>query len=152
LRALVVVALAGCPKPSEPVEGAFGTIVVDGKETAPTRCSPGYIGRDVYLELATPLGQLRFQDKGLQWNDVVGSPAHGETLDCKTLDPDWAGGRRDNGTAYLRGTLVFDCVSFDPAPAIEHEQHIHQLRGDLRIDCGHITPEERAALDRNRAK
>jgi hypothetical protein len=144
LRALVVVALAGCPKSSEPVDGAFGTIVVDGKQTAPTRCSPGYIGRDVYLELATPLGQLRFKDKSLVWND--------ELLDCKTLDPDWAGGHRDNGTAYLRGTLAFDCATRDPAPAIQTDYEVHHLRGELRIDCGQITPEERASLDRNRGK
>ena len=92
-----------------------------------------------YVELVTAQGTLRFEDKQLFWarpDDVSRGPA----LACDKLDRSWGGGQRKDGTSYFRGHLIFACRG--PGGT---------LAGDVTLDCGGTTAEERAQLDRNRA-
>ena len=94
-------------------------------------CRPG-AAVHIFVDIVTPEGTLRFEDGTLSFGG-------GGPLECSTLDRSWGGGRRPNNAAYWRGTLAFACRD-DAGP----------ITGDLVLDCGNITPEERAALDANR--
>lgn len=129
--ALLLLALAACKreKPAASAE-VQGTLSIEGKPVAVTACRAGR-GVTTYVELATGSGTLRFEDQKLFWS--------GDALVCEKLDRSWGGGMRKDGTAYFRGHLIFVCKG---APGA--------ITGDLTIDCGKITPEERAQLDRGR--
>ncbi|MEO8706470.1 MAG: hypothetical protein ABI867_40975 [Kofleriaceae bacterium] len=111
-----------------------GTITVAGKPGAPTACSPGH-SVHTFVEVVTSAGKLRFEDQQLYWNPTPGAITRGDRLECTKLDRSWGGGNRSDGTSYWRGTLVFTCGA---------------ITGDLDLDCGSITKEERAQLDANR--
>ena len=76
-------------------------------------------------------GELAAQFRSTTW----------EVLACEKLERSWGGGARVDGSAYFRGTLDFRCRWIDSL-----------LVGKLTLDCGHITPEERRSLDKNRAE
>jgi len=115
-----------------------GSLTVDGSAANLTACRPGHAVH-TYVEVVTSKGRLRFEDTKLYWSAAVDGVTRGDALDCDKLDRSWGGGVRTDGTAYWRGTLAFACKG---AAAIA---------GDLTLDCGNITAEERAQLDGNRA-
>ena len=104
-----------------------GTLAVDGAPAQLVRCRPGH-AVNVFVEVDTTLGTLRFGDGKLSWQ--------GSEQVCQKLDRSWGGGIRQDGTAYFRGTLSVRCG---------------KLAGDLALDCGQISPAEGAELARNRA-
>ncbi|MEJ7598099.1 MAG: hypothetical protein WKG01_09345 [Kofleriaceae bacterium] len=141
--AVVIVALVACrdpdpvdrvplatadARPDAPPDRITGSIVVEDQAITPATCR---VGRDahLYVELPTPHGTLRFANATLVWNRAV--------LTCSKLDRSWGGGSRTDGTHYWRGTLDFVCGS---------------VTGKLALDCGGITPGERAQLDQGRAQ
>lgn len=126
---VVAVALAGaCGRP-EPVahRELSGTVLVGGVPAALLDCRPGHTDH-VFVEVDTSIGVLRFAGGTLAWNGIA--------LGCQKLDRSWGGGIRRDGTAYFRGRLAFRCGP---------------VAGDLTLDCGQITPEEAASLERNRS-
>jgi hypothetical protein len=138
---VIALAIGGCRSsenaaPVAPRE-ITGTLVVDGTPLAIGACRPRASGH-VFVEIVTPRGVLRFEDKQLFWQPTLASPDRGAPLTCTRLDRSWGGGSRPDGSAYWRGTLAFDCA--DGARTVT---------GDLVLDCGQITPAERAQLDAN---
>lgn len=115
-----------------------GSLWVDGKAVTTTACRPGR-GFGTYVEVVTDAGKLRFEDKSLYWSPNPKDPLRGDRLDCEKLDRSWGGGSRADGTSYWRGTLAFACTAKKFA-----------VSGELALDCGNITPEERAGLDAQR--
>lgn len=115
-----------------------GSLWVDGKAVTTTACRPGR-GFGTYVEVVTDTGKLRFEDKSLYWSPDPKDPLRGDRLDCEKLDRSWGGGSRADGTSYWRGTLAFACTAKKFA-----------VSGELTLDCGNITPEERAGLDAQR--
>ena len=112
-----------------------GTLSIDGVPLAMTACTSGH-DKTVFVEVATARGTLHFQNRSLMWN--------GETMACDALPTNkaiWGGGTRADGTAYFRGELKFTCKTRSGT-----------VDGDLDLECGHITPAERAQLDANRSK
>lgn len=101
-----------------------GTLTVDGAPALLRRCQP-FHQTHTFIEVDTSLGTLRFENKQAYWN--------GDLLACTRLDRSWGGGVRADGTAYWRGTLDLACG---------------RVVAKLKLDCGAITPAERAALDR----
>ena len=140
MRALLLLALVACggekdkPPPAKPE--VQGTLSLDGKPLTIVRCRAG---QDVttYVELLTARGKLRFEDKQMWWS--ADDPGRGDKLECEKLDRSWGGGKRKDGTAYFRGHLIFVCRG--PVGA---------LAGDVTVDCGSITAEEREQLDKGR--
>jgi len=136
---LAVLAGAGCdkqPDSSGAVKPAAvhqdrvqGTLSLAGKDLALGACTAGY-DRGTWVEVATATGALHFETKQLSWA--------GQVVPCTQLDRRWGGGQRDNGSAFWRGTLLFQCTT--PAGP---------LHGDLTLDCGHTTDAERTELDRH---
>lgn len=143
MRALLpLVALVACSKGATQSKEVTGSLSLEGKTVAVTKCRPDRGAGGVYVVMETPGGALRFEGKQLWWNrDDKEGFAPGAALDCKKLDRSWGGGTRLDGTSYWRGTLAFDC-SDGPKTAV----------GDLTLDCGNITAEERASLDAQRTK
>jgi hypothetical protein len=143
VRALPLLGLvAACGSKSAPTSSEVsGTLSVAGESVTVTKCHPDRGIDGVYVILETPKGALRFEAKKLYWNseDTEGF-MRGATLDCSRVDRSWGGGTRADGTAYFRGTLEFDCHAGATAFA-----------GKLTLDCGNITAEERAGLDKQRA-
>ena len=146
--AIALVLAIGCSKREEPPAPApgsgaastdkiEGTLTVDGAPAPITACRPGH-GVTTFVELVTAAGTLRFENKQLAWN--------GEVLACTKLDRSWGGGTRPDGTAYWRGTLRFSCDRAGTNDSRPQER----VTGDLTVDCGGITPTERAQLDANR--
>lgn len=136
----VAVALAACSKSAPASKEVTGTFSAKGAEVTVTRCRPDRGIDGTYVVLETPKGALRFENKQLWWNgDDPEGNAPGAVLDCKKLDRSWGGGFRKDGTSYFRGTLDFDCHDGPNAYV-----------GKLTLDCGNITAEERASLDKNR--
>ena len=129
---LAVAWLAGTCR-AEPQEAAHGqrdvtgTLTVEGAPAQLVRCRPGH-AVNVFVEVDTTLGTLRFGDGKLSWQ--------GREQACQKLDRSWGGGIRQDGTAYFRGTLSVRCG---------------KLAGDLALDCGQISLAEGAELARNRA-
>lgn len=116
-----------------------GTLTLDGKPLAITRCVTGR-AVTTFIELVTPSGKLRFEDAQLFWSEDVSAVSRGEPLDCQKLDRSWGGGQRLDGTAYFRGTLDFRCTG-----------RVGAVVGKITADCGNITAAERASLDQGRA-
>ncbi|MBA3465533.1 MAG: hypothetical protein H0T46_36710 [Deltaproteobacteria bacterium] len=141
LAAALLLALAAC-KSATPSNEVTGTLTLEGATVTVTKCRPERGADGVYVVLETPKSALRFEGKKLWWNrDDPEGFAPGAALECKRLDRSWGGGSRLDGTSYWRGTLSFEC-SDGPKTAT----------GDLTLDCGNITPEERASLDAQRTK
>jgi hypothetical protein len=145
MRAWLLLAVVACGNEKKPpAPEVSGSLSLDGKPLTVSSCRAGR-GVTTYVEVLTVQGKLRFEDKQLFWaTDVAaraGSRANdrGDKLECQKLDRSWGGGMRPDGTAYFRGHLIFACRG--PAGAVT---------GDLMIDCGRITAEERASLDKNR--
>ena len=134
---LFVVACGSAKKPPKPE--VQGSLSLDGKPLTVSSCRAGR-GVTTYVEILTAQGKLRFEDKQLFWATTA-EHGRGDKLDCPKLDRSWGGGMRTDGTAYFRGHLIFACRG--PAGAVA---------GDLMIDCGRITAEERASLDKNRTE
>jgi hypothetical protein len=123
--------LGACSKPAAPRSNEItGTLSVAGAQLATTQCRPGRHAT-TFVEVVTAPGVLRFEDQKLFWND--------EPLSCTRLDRSWGGGTRLDKTSYWRGTLSFDC-----------KRGADLITGDLTLDCGNITAEERAQLDGQR--
>ena len=141
MRALAVVLLllVACDKKSKskpPSREVTGALELDGKPLDITRCAAGR-GVTTYVELITASGKLRFEDKQLFWS--ASDPGRGEPLQCDKLDRSWGGGLRKDGTSYFRGHLIFVCRG----PSGQ------SITGDLQLDCGAITADERQQLDKN---
>ncbi len=117
-----------------------GTLALDGKPLVVTRCMPGR-GVTTFVELATAVGKLRFEDRQLFWNRDIAAVTRGDRLECEKLDRSWGGGQRPDGSSYFRGTLDFRCIGT-----------VGALVGNVTADCGQITAEERRSLDENRDK
>lgn len=125
---------SGAPRatPDATSEVVEGTLLVDGSSVGPLRCRPG-ANVHIFVDIVSPAGVLRFEDQRMSWD--------GEPLTCARLDRSWGGGRRPDNSAYWRGTLDFACRA-----------GARTYAGQLRLDCGDITTEERAQLDAQRAK
>jgi len=132
-------AASGSAPPAATPDVLRGSISVDGEAATLTACRPGHAVH-TYVDVATSKGTLRFEDGRLYWQQDSSAVSRGEELACDKLDRSWGGGFRTDGTAYWRGTLAFACRG----PAT--------IAGDLTLDCGHITAEERSQLDGNRAR
>jgi hypothetical protein len=136
----LVVVLAACGKGTTASKEVTGTFEAKGAAVTITKCRPDRDVDGTYVVMETPTGALRFSNKQLWWNgDDPEGFAPGAVLDCKKLDRSWGGGLRQDGTSYWRGTLVFDCTD---GP--------NTYTGNLTLDCGNITAEERASLDKQR--
>jgi hypothetical protein len=130
---LALAALVACHREASapPNPDTFsGTLSLDGAPLALLACRPAHAVH-VYVVVTTSRGELRFEDQQLYWNQ--------QPLTCAKLDRSWGGGNRADGTSYWRGMLDVDCTG--PSG---------HLAGRLDLDCGHITPAERAELDKNR--
>ncbi len=147
MRALLLLALVACGSKSDDpiveVTGSSsatdivkGTLTVDGQPAKLGACKPGHAVRP-FLELVTDKGKLRFENQLLYWNPDPTAITRGSELTCEKLDRSWGGGVRmpGDGTAYWRGKLWFRCGG---------------LSGELELDCGNITAEERRQLDGKR--
>jgi hypothetical protein len=128
--AAVLFALGCACSPSRPPE-ISGTLSFGGKAVTSMTCRPGAAAH-IFVDIVTPEGTLRLEDKQLSLG--------GEPLVCDKLDRSWGGGRRPDHSAYWRGTLVFHCRG----------EAGSEIVGDLVLDCGKITPEERRQLDGQR--
>ncbi len=140
-RGLALVVLAACSsKSAAPASTEVtGTLSFGGQPVPITKCRPDH-GVSTYVVLETAKGALRFEDKRLHYNaDDPEGLTPGRALDCTRLDRSWGGGVRLDNTAYWRGTLSFDCAMGATA-----------ITGNLTLDCGNITAEERASLDKQR--
>jgi hypothetical protein len=134
---LLVAVACGKGAPARPPE-VTGTLTVDGVAQSPLTCRPGRAAH-TFVEVVSPKGILRFEAPDLTWARDVNAAGAGEKLTCAKLDRSWGGGSRPDGSVYWRGILVFDCT-LGSMP----------VKGDLDLDCGNITPEERAQLDSQR--
>ncbi len=151
MRALLLALLCACGKPDDQVVEVLGSssatdvvkgsLTVDGKAVMLGACKPGHSVHPL-VELITSAGKLRFEDQQLYWNAIADAPTRGDKLTCKKLDRSWGGGVRlpGDGTSYWRGTLWFRCRA----------EGTGDLVGELELDCGNITPTERAQLDGKR--
>jgi len=138
----LVVALAACSKGGTASKEVTGTFEAKGAAVTITKCRTDHDVDGTYVVMETPSGALRFTNRKLWWNgDDPEGFAPGAVLDCPKLDRSWGGGLRKDGTSYWRGTLVFDC----------HDGP-NTYKGDLTLDCGNITAEERASLDKQRTE
>ncbi len=127
-----LLALVGACSPSKPTKQPeiTGTLTLNGKPVTSMACRAG-AAVHIFVDVVTPQGVLRFEDKQLAFA--------GQPLTCDKLDRSWGGGRRPDNSAYWRGTLAFSCTADKT-----------EIVGDLALDCGNITPAERAQLDGQR--
>ena len=132
---LLVVACSSEKQQPPPHKDFDGTLFLSDKPLVISKCHAGHT-TTTFVEVVTDAGKLRFEDRQLFWSaDVV---QKGDRLDCSRLERSWGGGQRADGTAYFRGHLIFACQ----APVA--------IRGDITLDCGAITAQERSELDKNR--
>jgi len=131
------------PRPVVP-DRIEGTLTRDGQPLEIVRCRPGHAGT-VYVDLVTAAGALRFVSGDadhMYWNPRPEANERGASLDCSIPHRSWGGARRDeDGTAYFRGELAFECQGAAGA-----------FRGKVSLDCGNISPLERALLDDGRRR
>lgn len=129
----------GCERPAPSrVQEVAGSLTVGGEVMSPLACRPGRAVH-TFVELVSPRGVLRFEDRELYWARDPGVTVAGEKLACSRLDRSWGGGSRPDGSSYWRGSLSFDCTMGAVV-----------VTGDLILDCGKITAEERQQLDGQR--
>jgi hypothetical protein len=133
--AVFAIACGTSSKSPPPSIGVTGSLTIDGEVATPTRCQPGSGPAGVYIQIETTRGHVRFEDTKLYFTPGADSPDRGELLACTKLDRSWGGGTRADGSSYWRGMLDVRCG---------------RVTGRLDIDCGDITDEERAQLDKNR--
>ncbi len=156
MRALLLALVCACGKSDEQVvvevlgsssatDVVKGTLTVDGSAVTLGACKPGHSVHPL-VELVTSAGKLRFEDQQLYWNRISDAPTRGDKLTCEKLDRSWGGGVRlpGDGTSYWRGKLWFRCHRAGGTG----ETTI--ISGELELDCGNITPTERAQLDGKR--
>jgi hypothetical protein len=125
------------PTPPSAGDHMTGTLAIDGTAVAMTVCRPGS-DKTIFVEVATPKGSLHFQDRSIAW--IVDGAR--QNLACDPLPTNkaiWGGGVRGDGTVYFRGELKFTCKGA-----------IGVVDGDLNLECGRITADERTKLDANR--
>ena len=148
LPALAMLAGACGSKAAAPASREVtGTLVIGGATVTVTKCRPDH-GLSTYVVLENAKGAVRFEDKRMYWNpDDTEGFTGGHPLDCTRLDRSWGGGVRADGTAYFRGTLAFDCAYTGGGAGAGKAT---KITGDLTVDCGNITAEERAQLDGHR--
>jgi len=115
-----------------------GTLSVGGEALSPLTCRPGRAAH-AFVEVVSPKGILRFEDRALFWTADVNAVGAAPSSRGGKLDRSWGGGSRPDGSSYWRGILVFECTL---GPTV--------VRGDLDLDCGNITAEERQQLDGQR--
>jgi hypothetical protein len=129
----IVIDITGSASASDVVKGS---ITVDGSPVTLGACKPGHSTRP-FVELVTSKGKLRFENQILYWNANPDAITRGAELACTKLDRSWGGGVRmpGDGTSYWRGKLWFTCGA---------------VAGELELDCGNITAEERRQLDGKR--
>ncbi len=130
------------PRPAVP-DRIEGTLALDGKPLAITGCRPGHQGT-VYVDLVTAAGALRFvggEAERMFWNPRPDANERGAPIECSIPHRSWGGTRRQDGTTYFRGELAFACRG--PAGALD---------GKVSLECGNITPLERALLDDGRRR
>ena len=138
LPALLLVAACSEKKPPPTAAREVeGTLWLDGKPLTVTQCRAGR-GVTTYVELLTAEGKLRCEDAKMFWSKDA---SRGDQLECRKLDRSWGGGLRRDNTSYFRGHLMFNCIG--PAGSIT---------GDVMVDCGNTTAEERQQLDENARK
>lgn len=127
-----LLALVCACSPSKPnkLPEITGTLTLNGKAVTSMSCRAG-AAVHIFVDVVTPQGVLRFEDKQLSFA--------GQPLNCDKLDRSWGGGRRPDNSAYWRGTLAFTCRG-----------EMTEIVGDLVLDCGNITAEERKQLDGQR--
>jgi hypothetical protein len=121
-----------------------GTLTLDGKPIEIVKCRPGHQDT-VYVDLVTAAGALRFvsgEPTRMFWNPRPDANERGAPIDCSIPHRSWGGARRpEDGTTYFRGELAFTCRG----PAGE-------LAGKVSLECGNISPLERALLDDGRRR
>ena len=131
MRSGLVLLALGCACSSSTPPEITGTLSFGGKAVTSMACRPGAAAH-IFVDIVTDEGTLRLEDKQLSLG--------GEPLVCDKLDRSWGGGRRPDNSAYWRGTLAFTC----------HAEARGEIVGDLVLDCGKITAEERKQLDGQR--
>jgi hypothetical protein len=114
-----------------------GVLRVGEHAVALTGCHAGKV-EHVFVDVLTAEGTLRFQEEELYWNREADG-TRGPRLDCSKLDRSWGGINRDDGTSVFRGALAFRCTLGATA-----------VTGDLEVECGQLTADERARLDLDR--
>ena len=131
------------PRPIVP-DKIEGTLALDGRPLEILRCRPGHEGT-VYVDLVTAAGALRFvsgETERMFWNPRPEANERGTPIACSIPHRSWGGTRRpEDGTTYFRGELAFSCRG--SAGAIE---------GKVSLECGNISPFERALLDDGRRR
>ncbi len=127
-----------------PSDKINGTLLVDGNRVELEACLPGH-EEHTFVSVRTAKGTLKFEEGKLYWNG-------GDALGCDKLDRSWGGGVRDDKSAYWRGTLTFKCTVDCSRITGDHckGKMLQEIDGDLALDCGNITDEERRQLDGNR--
>lgn len=135
---------AAVPAQRPPVPDRIeGTLTLDGEPLAIVRCRPGHEDT-VYVDLVTAAGALRFvsgQSEQMYWNPRPDANVRGAPIPCSIPHRSWGGARRDDGRAYFRGELAFSCRG---TPG--------EFAGKVSLECGNISPLERALLDDGRRR
>ena len=121
-----------------------GTLALDGRPLEILRCRPGHEGT-VYVDLVTAAGALRFvsgETERMFWNPRPEANERGAPIECSIPHRSWGGTRRpEDGTTYFRGELAFSCRGVPGA-----------IEGKVSLECGNISPFERALLDDGRRR
>lgn len=149
---LISICLAACgggskePPPTGSASGSssdklVGTFSVGGVAQELVACKPGTTPDQdhTYVVVTTPNGALRFELAQLYWSADPTGKSQGEHLSCEKLDRSYRSRNRDNGSTIWLGMLDFRCTS-----------HAGAVTGKLELDCGNITPTERAQLEADR--
>jgi len=139
-------AAPGSAAPRSPVPDRIeGAITRDGAPLAITACRPGLEGLNVYVDLVTAAGALRFANSEAErmfWNPRPDANERGAPIDCEIPHRSWGGGQRADGSVYFRGELAFECRGAAGAPGL--------LLGKVSLDCGNISALEHRLLDDRR--
>jgi hypothetical protein len=131
------------PRPVVP-DKIEGTLALDGTPLPIVGCRPGHDGT-VYVDLVTASGALRFvsgESEQMYWNPRPDANVRGAPVACSIPHRSWGGTRRpEDGTTYFRGELAFSCRGA-----------AGEFVGKVSLECGNISPHERALLDDGRRR